>query len=185
MWAAPAALAEARVLAVVGLGHRPVLAPAQAVERPAHRVRLPLLARLPGALAQPDSLFPLLVTIEPPQAGGLAFHRTVRVEVHTHALVYSAGSNYRLFKAPLGGSFKDITDDVAPGSVRATRRTSAIEATSKWVTPESHSTRSRSDDGFALTAYMVVPGNRSMKKRAARRAACGRTSVTGSTGESA
>jgi hypothetical protein len=78
-----------------------------------------LLARLPGALAQPDSLFPLMVTIEPPQTGGLAFHRTVRVEVHTHALAYSAGSSYRLFKAPLGGNFKDITDDVAPGSVRA------------------------------------------------------------------
>jgi hypothetical protein len=78
-----------------------------------------LLARLPGALATPDSLFPLLVTIEPPITGGLQFQRTVRVDVHTHALVYSAGSSYRLFKAPLGGSFRDITDEVAPGSVRA------------------------------------------------------------------
>ena len=78
-----------------------------------------LLARLPGALAQPDTLFPMLITIEPPNAGGLAFHRTVRVEVHTHALVYSAGTSYRLFKAPLGGNFRDITDEVAPGSVRA------------------------------------------------------------------
>ena len=78
-----------------------------------------LIARLGSALTQPDSLFPLLLTIEPPSTGGLVFQRTVRVEIHTHALVYSAGTSYRLFKAPLGGSFKDITDEVAPGSVRA------------------------------------------------------------------
>jgi hypothetical protein len=78
-----------------------------------------LLARLGGALVQPDSLFPLLLTIEPPSAGGLAFQRTVRVEVHTHALSYTPGSSYRLFKASLGSGFRDITDEVAPGSVRA------------------------------------------------------------------
>lgn len=78
-----------------------------------------LLARLPNAQLNPlSSAFPLLVTIEPPQAGGLKF-RTVRVEVHTHALAYSLGSSYRLFKAPLNGSFVDITDEIAPGSVRA------------------------------------------------------------------
>lgn len=78
-----------------------------------------LLARLPGNLVQFDSAFPLMITIEPPATGGLAFHRTVHVEVHTHALVYTQGSSYRLLKAPLGGKFRDITDDVAPGSVRA------------------------------------------------------------------
>lgn len=78
-----------------------------------------LLARLPTAsLTSLDSALPLLLTIEPP-AGGLSFRRTVRVEVHTHALVYTAGSPFRLFKAPLGGAFRDITEDVSPGSVRA------------------------------------------------------------------
>lgn len=78
-----------------------------------------LLSRLPDVQLNPlSSSFPLLVTIEPPPTGGLAF-RTVRVEVHTHALVYSLGSSYRLFKAPLNGAFVDITDEVAPGSVRA------------------------------------------------------------------
>lgn len=78
-----------------------------------------LLARLPSAqLNQLSNAFPLLITVEPPLAGGLKF-RTVRVEVHTHALVYSLGSSYRLFKAPLNGAFQDITDEVAPGSVRA------------------------------------------------------------------
>lgn len=78
-----------------------------------------LLARLPDAqLNQLASAFPLLVTIEPPRTGGLAF-RAVRVEIHTHALAYSIGSSYRLFKAPLNGAFVDITDEIAQGSVRA------------------------------------------------------------------
>lgn len=79
-----------------------------------------LLSRLPdGSLNRPDPSFPLMVTIEPPTLGGLSFQRTVRVEVHTHALAYAAGSQLRLFKAPLNGSFRDITDEIAPGSVRA------------------------------------------------------------------
>jgi hypothetical protein len=79
-----------------------------------------LLSRLPNVqLTQLDSALPLLVTVEPPAAGGLSFERTVRVEIHTHALAYEAGSSYRLFKAPLGGAFRDITDEIAPGSVRA------------------------------------------------------------------
>lgn len=79
-----------------------------------------LLARLPDpSLTALDASLPLLVTIEPPATGGLTFDRSVRVEVHTHALVYEIGSAYRLFKAPLGGQFRDITDEVAPGSVRA------------------------------------------------------------------
>lgn len=78
-----------------------------------------LLARLPGGLLNtiPNTL-PLLVTVEPPLTGGLSF-RTVRVEVHTHLLPYTAGSSLRLFKASLGGAFVDITDEIAPGSVRA------------------------------------------------------------------
>lgn len=79
-----------------------------------------LLARLPDAqLNQLSGALPLLVTIEPPAGGGLSFDRTVRVEVHTHLLAYTPGSSFRLFKAPLGGEFRDITDEVAPGSVRA------------------------------------------------------------------
>jgi hypothetical protein len=79
-----------------------------------------LLNRLPdGQLTQVPAALPLLVTIEPPANGGLSFDRSVRVEVHTHLLAYSTGSSFRLFKAPLGGAFRDITDEVAPGSVRA------------------------------------------------------------------
>lgn len=79
-----------------------------------------LLARLPDPVyTQIDSALPLMITIEPPAPGGLVFNRTARVEMHTHALVYTAGSSYRLLKAPLNGAFRDITDEVAPGSVRA------------------------------------------------------------------
>ncbi|MBA3486821.1 MAG: hypothetical protein H0T88_06490 [Lysobacter sp.] len=79
-----------------------------------------LLARLPDPLnTQLDSALPLLITIEPPAGAGLAFNRTARVEVHTHALPYTVGSSYRLLKAPLNGGFRDITDEISPGSVRA------------------------------------------------------------------
>lgn len=79
-----------------------------------------LLARLPdGQLNQLAGAFPVLVTIEPPAGGGLSFDRTVRVEIHTHLLAYTPGSSLRLFKAPLGGEFRDITDEIASGSVRA------------------------------------------------------------------
>lgn len=78
-----------------------------------------LLDRLPDprAAAVPAEL-PLMVTIEPPALAGLSFRRVVHVELHTHALAYTAGSRFRLMKAPLGGAFRDITGAVLPGSVR-------------------------------------------------------------------
>lgn len=79
-----------------------------------------LLARLPDLnLLQPSALLPVLITIEPPSQGGLSFRDTGRLEVHTHALAYTVGSSFRLLKAPLGGAFRDITDEIAQGSVRA------------------------------------------------------------------
>ena len=77
-----------------------------------------LLARLPSGLVSVPTDLPLMITVEPPMLGGLAFERRVHVEVHTHALPYTAGSRLRLFKAPLGGAFRDITTAVEPGSVR-------------------------------------------------------------------
>jgi hypothetical protein len=64
----------------------------------------------------------LLVTIEPPVNGGLCFRRSGRFELHTHALAYSLGSNLRVFKAPIGGQFRDTTEEIAQGSVRARSR---------------------------------------------------------------
>jgi hypothetical protein len=79
-----------------------------------------LLSRLPSpSLTTMSANFPVMITIEPPSTGGLSQHRVTHVEVHTHALSYIAGSPLRLFKAPLGGAFRDITEGVLPGSVRA------------------------------------------------------------------
>lgn len=79
-----------------------------------------LLARLPGStLTSPTSALPVMLTIEPPANGGLSFRGTGRMEIHTHALPYSIGSSFRVFKAPLGGAFHDVTDEIAQGSVRA------------------------------------------------------------------
>jgi hypothetical protein len=82
-----------------------------------------LLSRLPDPrLVRLDSALPLLVTIEPPTTGGLSFRRSGRFELHTHALAYSLGSNFRVFKAPIGGQFRDTTEEIAQGSVRARSR---------------------------------------------------------------
>lgn len=79
-----------------------------------------LLARLPDpSLTSIPSAFPVLITVEPPLLGGLSFSRVVGGEFHTHLLAYSAGTPLRVFKAPLGGGFRDITREVLPGSVRA------------------------------------------------------------------
>jgi hypothetical protein len=79
-----------------------------------------LLARLPGStLTSLTSALPVMLTIEPPANGGLSFRGTGRMEIHTHALPYSVGSSFRVFKAPLGGTFHDVTDEITQGSVRA------------------------------------------------------------------
>ncbi|HEV2853339.1 MAG TPA: DUF6689 family protein [Thermoanaerobaculia bacterium] len=76
-----------------------------------------LLARLQGATV-PSGL-PVLLRIEPPAAGGLAFHGIATLEVHTHNLEYVTGCPLRIFSAPLGGPFKDITVSMGAGSYRA------------------------------------------------------------------
>ena len=96
---------------------------------------------LPLSCVEVDPAFPMMITVEPPNfpwlftsgfegnetgAGNLAFVNTYEFEVHTHDLAYEPGSQYRLFKAPLGGQFKDITDDVLSGSVRARGRHGAF-----------------------------------------------------------
>jgi len=67
--------------------------------------------------------FPVLLRIEPPALGGLAFHGVTEIDVHTENLLYAPGSPLRLFAALLGGPFEDITADMGSGSyrVRGTR----------------------------------------------------------------
>lgn len=97
-------------------------------------------ARLPVGIVV-DPAFPMIVTVEPPSydwifasdfapdedgTGALSFLNTYHVEIHTHDLVYEPYSNYRLLKAPVGGSFADVTDDVLQGSTRARGRGGAF-----------------------------------------------------------
>ncbi|MGN6520048.1 MAG: DUF6689 family protein [Dokdonella sp.] len=101
-------------------------------------------AQAPGALpagVSIDPAFPMLITIEPPGTpalftsgfepsedgtGVLSFHNTYDIEVHTHRLVYTPNSPYRLLKAPIGGAFADVTEDVLKGSARARGRGGAF-----------------------------------------------------------
>lgn len=101
-------------------------------------------AHPPGALPAGlsiDPAFPMLITIEPPGTpelftsgfesfedgtGVLSFHNTYDIEVHTHRLAYVPNSKYRLLKAPIGGAFADVTEDVLKGSARARGRGGAF-----------------------------------------------------------
>jgi hypothetical protein len=79
-----------------------------------------LLGRLPDAtLTSLPAGFPLLVSVEPPASGGLSFSGLTSIEVHTHDLTFVADSPLRLFKAPVGGAFTDITESIGMGSYRA------------------------------------------------------------------
>ena len=77
-----------------------------------------LLARLPGAGTTIPVGFPVLIEIEPAATSPLSFSGTATVELHTHNLAYTPNSPLRLFKAPLGGDFVDITAFNGQGSYR-------------------------------------------------------------------
>ena len=79
---------------------------------------LALASRLPSSLVSVPSGFPVLLTIEPPQTGGLSFSGVATIELYTHALTFLPGCPFRLYAAPLGGAFHDITQSNAGGSYR-------------------------------------------------------------------
>jgi hypothetical protein len=78
-----------------------------------------LLARLPkGGLIGIPVAFPVLSHITPPPAGGLAFAGTYDFGLHVENLIYLPQTPLRLFSAPDGGAFQDITEDMGSGSYR-------------------------------------------------------------------
>lgn len=79
---------------------------------------LTIVQRLPSGLQLPAG-FPVLLTIEPPSSGPLTFSGVVTLEIHTHNLLYLPDTPLRLFAAPLGGGFVDITETMGSGSYRA------------------------------------------------------------------
>lgn len=80
---------------------------------------LSLLRRLPNTtdFALPSG-FPVMITIAPDPASGLAFEGVVEIEIYTRNLQYISGTPLRLFSAPAGGTFRDITDRISGGSYR-------------------------------------------------------------------
>jgi hypothetical protein len=76
-----------------------------------------LRARLPEGTA--ISALPVILRIEPPVWGGLSFRGTASLDIHTEALQYAPRSPLRIFTAPLGGPFRDVTANMGPGSYRA------------------------------------------------------------------
>jgi hypothetical protein len=77
-----------------------------------------LLARL-GPSASLLPAFPVLVRIEPPADGGLAFSGVVELEIYTHDLHFAPGALFRMYAASAGGSFLDITSSEGSGSYRS------------------------------------------------------------------
>ena len=75
-----------------------------------------LLSRLTQAVIPAG--FPVLIRIEPPAEGGLSFSGPVRIALHTHNLPYLPGTLLRIYGAPLGEPFEDITEYVGSGSYR-------------------------------------------------------------------
>lgn len=76
-----------------------------------------LRARLPEGTAV--SPLPIMLRIEPPVWSGLTFRGVASFDIHTELLPYAPNSLLRIFKAPLGGQFQDITVAMGPGSYRA------------------------------------------------------------------
>jgi hypothetical protein len=81
---------------------------------------LDVMSRLPdggltGLLQLP---LPIVISVDPPVLGGLSFTNTYRAEIHTEMLGYTLLSPYRLYKSPHNGTFYDVTNLVAQGSVR-------------------------------------------------------------------
>ncbi len=77
-----------------------------------------LLDRMPDPSISIPTGFPVVLQIEPPLTSPLSFSDTATVELHTHNLTYTPNSPLRLFKAPLGGTFQDITAFNGMGSYR-------------------------------------------------------------------
>jgi len=74
-----------------------------------------LQARLPAGVT---AALPLLLRIEPPRLGGLSFRGIATLQIHTELLQYVPGTPLRLYHAPLGGQFEDMTAFVGAGSYR-------------------------------------------------------------------
>ena len=79
---------------------------------------LSFASRLPTGVSIPSG-FPVVVKVEPTAASALAFEGVYKLSIHTHNLALGANSPLRLYRAPQGGAFGDMTGFLQAGSVRA------------------------------------------------------------------
>jgi hypothetical protein len=77
-----------------------------------------LLSRLPSGVSIPSGL-PIVVRIDPTASSALAFEGVYKLSLYTHNLTLGANSPLRLYRAPTGGGFQDMTGSLQAGSVRA------------------------------------------------------------------
>lgn len=78
-----------------------------------------LLSRLPSALVSIPAAFPVLLHIDPTSSSGLSFSGVYNISLYTQALTLIVNSPLRLYQAPTGGAFQDVTSLLESGSVRA------------------------------------------------------------------
>jgi hypothetical protein len=79
---------------------------------------LSFLSRLPSGVSIPAG-FPVVVKVEPTASSALAFEGVYKLSLHTHNLTLGANSPLRLYRAPGGAAFGDMTGFLQEGSVRA------------------------------------------------------------------
>ena len=77
-----------------------------------------LKKRLPSGVGIPVG-FPVLLEISPTSASQLEFEGVYSLDLHTHNLLYTVNTPLRIFKAPAGGKFEDVTQSMGMGSYRA------------------------------------------------------------------
>ncbi len=75
--------------------------------------------RLPDPAVSIPGAFPVVLRIDPTASSALSFEGVYKLSLHTNNLTLAANSPLRLFRAPSGGSFQDMTGFLQPGSVRA------------------------------------------------------------------
>jgi hypothetical protein len=79
---------------------------------------LSLLSRLGAGVSIPVG-FPVVVRIDPSASSALSFEGVYKLSIYTHNLTLGANSPLRLYRAPNGGAFGDMTGSLQAGSVRA------------------------------------------------------------------
>jgi Family of unknown function (DUF6689) len=79
---------------------------------------LSFLSRLPSGVSIPAG-FPVVVKVEPTASSALAFEGVYKLSLYTHNLTLGANSPLRLYRAPQGAGFGDMTGFLQAGSVRA------------------------------------------------------------------